>query len=87
MKTLTGVPCNSQGQILHQENGSSFPFPSSGMTGLERSTVQWLSDQKDLDLTLSCATLPAERLMRKLMNISEPHFPHLSSGDENNELL
>ena len=59
----------------------------SGMIGLERSTVQWFSNQKDLDLTLSCATLPAERFTRKLMNISEPHFPHLSSGDENNELL
>lgn len=58
-----------------------------GMIGLERSTVQWFSYQKDLDLTLNCATLPAERLMRKLMNLSEPHFPHLSNGDENNELL
>ena len=58
----------------------------SGMIGLE-STVQWFSNQKDLDLTLSCATLPAERFTRKQMNISEPHFPHLSSGDENNELL
>ena len=58
-----------------------------GMIGLERSTVQWFSYQKDLDLTLNCATLPAERLMRKLMNLAEPQFPHLSKGDENNELL
>ena len=58
MKTLTGVPCNSQGQILHQENGSSFwgGMQWDDWLGKKYSTVVFKSERLRLDSQLCHST-------------------------------
>ena len=58
MKTLTGVPCNSQGQRLHQENGSSFQGCLQGddWLGKKYSTVVFISERLGLDSQLCHST-------------------------------
>ena len=58
MKTLTGVPCNSQGQMLHQENGSSFQGCLQGDDWLwmKYSTVIFKPERLGLDSQLCHST-------------------------------